>query len=410
MSDFTFVKPQKHYLRNSIPVYIVSASSQPIINIQLLFDAGKWHEQTKGIANFVGRMIQEGTMQHTAKYISNFFDNIGAYLNITTGVDQTQLSIYCLAKHFSGIIGFVRDFITIASFPDQELDLVKKSTLQNLLINRKKTNYEATTLTRELIYGADHPYGYSQNEQLIAHCESHQLRGFYNRLIKEQKCEIILAGDVTDVHLKLLDEYIGSINLNTEKPYQITHLHPVFEPLRLTIEKPNLVQTSIRVAKPLFVKKHQDQVQFEVLNEAIGGYFGSRLMKNLREKNGFTYGVYSSMTQMRHFGFWSVGADVNKQQATEALKQVRYEIQLICDERISESELDLVKNYMCGSYLKSINTPIAIADMYRNLRYHGLPEDYYDHYISRIKEVTAEQLQDLANKYLSGDFLEILVG
>jgi len=409
-NDFQLAKPISYTLNNGLHVWLLHAGTQPIVNIQLLFDAGKWHEPKQGLAAFLGKMIPEGTKKHDSNQIHEFFDSLGIFWDIVTGVDQTQMSFYGMVKHYEKLLLMIRELLTEATYPERELEQFKKDMIHQIRINKQKTNQEAGFLSRECLFGQHHPYGYQLTESLVESVTSQELLSFYQTHIQASPFHIILAGDVTEEHIILLNQILGSLPIASVVQAPICHIKQSEHPAKRYVEKENAIQTSIRLVRPLFVKRNPNQIAFDVLNETLGGYFGSRLMKNLREKNGFTYGVYSAIISMRHEGFISIGTDVNKEHRNAALTQIKYEIERLCHEPIPAEELALVKNYMSGSYLKSVNTPIAIADLYKNISYHGLPQDYFDHYISHINAVTSEQLLALAQTYLSGEFTEILVG
>ncbi|MCS7004479.1 MAG: insulinase family protein [Cytophagales bacterium] len=409
-NDFELVKPVYYYLDNRTCVWVLYSDMQPIINMQILLNAGKWHEPKQGLAPLLGKMIAEGTKQHNSQQIHEFFDSLGIFWDISTGVDQTQMNFYAMSKHFEKLLYMVAELLTEATFPPKELEQFKQKIIQQIQINKQKTNQEANLLSRECLYGNSHPYGYRLTEELVQTVQSEDLLCFYHQAICASPFHIILSGEISEKHLISLNKTIGSLSICSDTQPLVVHTKNSSHPTRIVVEKENALQTSIRVVCPLFVKKHPHQIPFGVLNEVLGGYFGSRLMKNLREKHGFTYGVHSTITFMRHEGFFSIGTDVNKEHRDAALEQIKFEIERLCQQLIPEEELTIVKNYMSGVYLKSVNTPIAIADLYKNISYHQLPDNYFDHYISHINSVTAEELLELSQKYLSGAFSEILVG
>jgi predicted Zn-dependent peptidase len=158
----------------------------------------------------------------------------------------------------------------------------------------------------------------------------------------------------------------------------------------------------------LFTRKHPDFIPFTILNTVLGEYFGSRLMSNLREDKGYTYGVNSMVSEYQNIGYFLIATDVAAEHVDSALKEIRFEIEKLQTELIEQEELDLVKNYLLGQLLKSADGPYAMTDLYVHLQSFGLEVDYYNRYIHEINEITSEELQDCAKKYLNWDDLTIV--
>jgi predicted Zn-dependent peptidase len=176
-------------------------------------------------------------------------------------------------------------------------------------------------------------------------------------------------------------------------------------------EKKDAVQTSIRIGKKLFTRNHPDYLKFTVLNETLGGYFGSRLMKNIREEKGLTYGISSQIAPMLQEGYFVIGTDVKKELASKALEEIYNELEKLQNEPVGDEELQTVKNYMIGSYSNSITTPFSLANKFKTLHFNGLSYDYYDNYMTAIQKVNAKDLMQMAKKYFDRtSFTEVLVG
>jgi predicted Zn-dependent peptidase len=178
-----------------------------------------------------------------------------------------------------------------------------------------------------------------------------------------------------------------------------------------TVEKEDSLQSSIRIGKRLFTRKHPDYFKMLVLNEVFGGYFGSRLMKNIREEKGYTYGISSNLVTLRHDGFLVMGTDVKKEFTGPTIDEVYKEMEVLRKEPVGEEELQTVKNYMIGSFAGSLNSPFAIADNFKTIYFEGMSYDFFEHYIENILDTSAQDLMQLANTYLQPDtMLEVVVG
>jgi zinc protease len=177
------------------------------------------------------------------------------------------------------------------------------------------------------------------------------------------------------------------------------------------IVKEKVSQSSLRIGKILFNKTHPDFHGLQVLNTLLGGYFGSRLMTNIREDKGFTYGIGSALVSMHHSGYFFITSEVGVDMCNRAIEEIYHEIKKLRTQKISKNELDLVRSYMTGNFLRSIDGPFAIADRFLGIYEYGLSYDYYDRLINTIKTITPTQLAELSEKYLREDsMIELVVG
>jgi predicted Zn-dependent peptidase len=158
-------------------------------------------------------------------------------------------------------------------------------------------------------------------------------------------------------------------------------------------------------------KTHKDFHSLTVLNTILGGYFGSRLMTNIREDKGYTYGIGSGMIPLKKAGYFFISTEVGVEVCNKAIDEIYIEINRLRNESISEKELILVKNYMIGSFLRSIDGPFALANRFKSIMEYDLDYSYYDDYISTIKNIKASDLLNLANKYLDPNSMtEVVAG
>jgi len=269
----------------------------------------------------------------------------------------------------------------------------------------------ANALFRERLFGPDHPYGRDLRAEDIELISSEDLKQYYARYIQSRPFDIVLAGQVSEREIQLLNRYLG------QHPVTVTENHAsngYTFPANLNpalIDKPDSVQSTIRMGRMLFPRNHPDYTRVLVLNEVLGGYFGSRLMKNIREDKGFTYGISSNLVTYQREGYWIIGTDVKKEATSQTIEETLKEINRLKTELVEEAELETVKNYMAGSFAGSLNTAFDIADRFKILYFEGLATDFYDNYIERIQAVSAKELLELANKYLDTHLLqEVVVG
>lgn len=405
-----FPSHQSVVLDNGQPLFVANVGEQPVVRIEVLFEAGTWHEDVDGASFFGVKMLTEGTQKRTSAQISGHFDQIGAFVDLSHTPDRANIMVYGLSKHLGAILEMVSELIHEATYPEKEFNDLRNISLQNLRINLEKNAYVATTTFKERLFGATHPYGKSQNEKSIKALSVADLQNFYTNRIKARPFRVFLSGQVGDAEVALVNQYLGQ-HLVVPSPEVNKSLEIVSQTEPLWVDKADAVQSSVRVGRMLFKRQHPDFYRMIVANEILGGYFGSRLMRNIREEKGFTYGISSSIVPMRQAGYWAIGTDVKKEFAQATLDEIQKEIHRLQTELVPENELETVKNYLAGEFAGSLNTPFEIADRVRLMVLEGLDVEFYSNYIQRLRVVTAEDIQKIANQYWQWeDLQQVIVG
>ena len=410
IKSFRLLPAKKYKLPNGIQSYVMEGGSQPMVNLQLVLRLGKWQETQKGQAYFMGRMMGEGTSLHTNRELSEFFESHGAYWGVSTSSDWLELNVLCLTKHLSKILPMITELLVDATFPEKELEMVKQLSLQQYMVNREKNNYIASVLFKQNLFGQQHPYGYSIDEEVINQINRPILQAFYNKIPNQSSGYLFVAGQLEDAHWIELENSLGKLPFQRTQKLAPQLTTPDLEQNEIYEERADALQSSIKIGRLLFGKNHQDQISFQVLNTILGGYFGSRLMQNIREEKGLSYGIHSSVNFMKDQGLWMISSDVQKAKKDLALQEIRKELNRLCVELVPQEELDLVKNYMAGSFVKAINSPTAMVNCHKAIELYQLPIDYYEQYIPQVWAVEAEDLRNLANQFFTKELLEVVVG
>jgi len=399
-------------LRNNIPVYAVNAGTQEIIRIEFLFPAGMYQQQMPLQAATVNSMLEEGTSKMNAAQIADAVDFFGAFLE--TGVEQDHASIvlYTLNKHLKATLPVVEMIIKDAAFPQQELEIHLKNKKQKFLVNNQKVATLARKKFSELVFGEQHPYSRDVKDANFETINKSHLLDFYKTHYSSGNCKIILAGKIDEAVYTQLDECFGGNDWQgkSAENNNDTRIRTTSEKQHL-IYKDDALQSAIRIGKILFNKTHADFHPMQVLNAVYGGYFGSRLMSNIREDKGYTYGIGSGMVSLKHSGYFFISTEVGVDVCRDALKEIYFEMDRLREELVTEDELQLVKNYMLGTFLRNTDGPFALADRFKGLVEYGLGYDYFDRYMNTVKNITAPQLRDLANIYFDkNEMIELVAG
>lgn len=403
---------QSTTLANGLPIHWINVPQQPVMRIECIFNAGAWYENGQpGAAFFAMKMLGEGTSRRSSAEISEYIDRYGAFLELNSGPDRASLVVYCLTRHLPNVLPLIEEVLTDSTFPQKELDDLRNITLQNLKVNYEKNAYVAGVLFRQNLFGKEHPYGRSQQPEIVEQLTRQMVVNFYDSTVRNRPFRILLAGQIGELEVELIDKQLGALPVQASGHSYVSPAVKATSDPSILSEKAESLQSSIRVGRRLFTRHHADFFPMLVTNEILGGYFGSRLMRNIREEKGFTYGISSNIVSFRNDGYFMIGTDVKKEFTQQTLDEIRKEIQILQTQPVPEDELETVKNFMAGEFVGSLNTPFEIADRYKTILLDGLPVDFLNNYVANLRAVTAETVQQMAQTYLNEEFLmEVVVG
>ncbi len=412
VDNVSILRATTQYLDNGIPVHMINAGGQPVLRIELFFKAGAAYDSKLGNSYFVIKMLREGTTQRNTHQISEYIDQYGAFVEFKPGPDRVGITLYTLSKYLDNLLGLLQELLQEATFPEKELENFKNISRQNLLLNLRRNGFVASRKMSQVLFGS-HPYGLDLTTEAIDHITREDLLVFYQSFIKNNPCDIIVSGETNDLVFNTLNEYFGKLDLSGFlKKEQRTHPIPnsLSQKQHLEIREQS-TQSSIRIGQLSFTKNHPDYPSFIILNEIFGGYFGSRLMSNIREDKGYTYGIYSRIALLEQAAYYGIMTDVRKEFTQQTIDEIHKESKRMRTELVPQEELELVRNYMSGTLTSTINSPFALADIFKGLYFHGLDYSFYETYFEILKNITSEDLLEMANKYLHTEQMyEIIVG
>jgi len=405
-------RSKQEVLSNQIPVHIIDGGSQDVLKIELIFNAGLWYHKAPLIAGTCNSMLNEGTKKYSAAELAEKFDFYGAYITYNNSQHDASVCLYTLNKYLDETLNILEEIIKHPTFPAKEFKTILSNKKQNFLVNREKTNALAKEKFNELIYGEKHPYANIFEASAFDQVQLDDIKRFYKDFYTPNNCHIIVSGKMNETVLPHLEKRFGA---NTWKGkvsnYQPEHALISSADKKLFVYKKDAVQSSIRIGRPLFNKKHPDFAGLMLLNLILGGYFGSRLMQNVREDKGYTYGISSVLLSHLNSGHFAIVTEVGTDVCEAAVIEIYNEIARLREELVPESELILVKNFISGEMLRSFDSPFALSDSLRGNLPFGFDNSYYENFLQEIKKVTSEQIRELANKYLQKEELfEVIVG
>ncbi|MCA8832849.1 M16 family metallopeptidase [Hymenobacter pini] len=398
-------------LPNRARLHVLRNDAQPVVRLQIVVKAGKWAEPAPGISLLTARMLLEGTRTRSARQIADEIAYYGASLECEQGFDRATLTLYCLTRHLANLLPLVIDVLTAPTFPEAELALLKTRTIQNVRVERQKTSYLAAEQFSQNLFGATHPYGQKFNEETFQQVTAEQLRTFHQQAYQLSTAEIFLCGDSKAADEQMLQEVLGTITQSTPSYPEQSDIVLTMEPTNSYVPVEGSLQASLRIGRLWPGLHNPDTHKLQVLVKVLGGYFGSRLMKNIREDKGLTYGIYASIGPREHATSFVIGSDVNGASADAAIREINHELRRLQNDLIPDAELQTVKNYMAGKFANELSTVFEQCDKYKNLIFFSLPTSYYSDFLANIQAVDARTLQQLAQQYLGPEqMVEVVAG
>lgn len=406
------LKPYRQFiLNNGVPVYSVDAGTQEVLQVELVFYAGNWFEKQNAIAFATNKLLKNGTSHKTAFQINEEFEYYGAFCSRACYNETAVVSLSALSKYLPALLPVIREMITDSVFTDDELNIFKQNFNQQLRVNLQKCDFVANRLCDAYLYGKNHPYGtYTESSDIDA-IESGMLKNFFKDYYINGQVAIFVCGKLPGNIEQLLNNAFGDLPLRAfDNKLTFLKETPATEKKYRIQNDAEAVQGAIRIARPFPNRHHPDFIKVIVLNALFGGFFGSRLMSNIREDKGYTYGIHSYVQNHIQNSAWMISTEAGKDVCEATIEEVYKEMKILREELVGEDELLLVRNYLIGTILGDLDGPLQIMGRWKNLLLNNLTEDYFYKTIDTIKTISAEELRDLAKKYLNPtEFYELVV-
>lgn len=397
-------------LPNGIPCFLWRQEDYALVRMDIRIEAGGWFQSGAGVALATLKMLQEGTLSHPDEAWMACLDAEGCYIDSSTDRDWAVISLHFPAKVAGRIFPLVRELFAEPRFSAERLQLLKMQQRQQLSVNLEKNSYLAYRQFLSTLYSDGHPYGRRLTLDDVEGWDTGMLETFYKERYSPAHMRIFIAGNLQPGLVRMMEETLGSLPV---RPEVVAPSYPIPEVKAetLRLEGHGTMQTSICMGRRLFNRTHPDWMRMCVLNRLLGGYFGSRLMTEIREKSGFAYGIYSHLSPMRHAGHLCISADVNAAQAEQAVGKIAVELRRLCEEEVPAEELERLKKYETGSLLRRFDGLFQQMERWEEVQADGMDASYWRDYFQMVVSVTSQELRQLARQYLDpDDMTTVLVG
>jgi zinc protease len=405
LQNISLVLPEIHNTESGLPIHVIREVPNDVFHVHIEFGAGKMQQTKPLISSFTADLLFSGTKDLSQLEIQEKLDMQGAFVNVEVGMNRSSLHVYGLLNHFQSTFAIVRDVLDNASFLEDKFEMHRKAALQHHKINMEKNAYVARREFLKALF-PNNKLGEVAEESDFSNITAEDCKSFYQEHLAENIEQINIVGPVSEEHIAILEEIF---NNRYSKTTEAQKLDLTYHPVQQYIEKPKAMQSTIRIGRVLFTPKNEDYFEFDILETILGGYFGSRLMQNLREDKGYTYGIGSGLTAFEQIGYFFISTEVGKKHKDAAIEAIKHEIERLRNEEIGAEELDLARAYIQGQILKSTDGAFAQMTQFLFAKRFGLSQNHLNDFLETLNTITPKRLQELAVKYLDWEKMVVVV-
>src|SRR5712692_4376431 len=405
-------EPFETTLRNGLQVVIVEDRRLPLVSFRLAFRSGDANDPAPfpGLSDMMSHLLTEGTETRTSRQIAEKVERLGATLTVGSGSDFTTVAGSALSIYSDEILELLAEVTLRSSYPQNEIDLARENTKQMLIQQRAQPTFLASERISRVIFG-EHPYARISPtpDSLDAMTREEMLR-FRQATMVPNNAVMLVVGDVDrEVALARVNEFFG--NWTSRNLPELNFPPPPNREARATylIDRPGSAQSNIVIANLGITRTSPDYFPMLLMHTVLGANASSRLFMNLREEKGYTYGAYSNLDARRLLGTFRVSAEVRTGVTGVSLHEFFLELERIRDEVVSDDEIANAKSYLTGVFPIRIETQDGLIDQLVSIKMFDLPDDYLHIYRDRINAVTADELQQVAQRHVMPDRAAIVV-
>ena len=410
VENIELIRAKPLVLANGLKLFSIDGGEQDLVRIEFIFSNTNY-DSAKPLQTFAtNTMLNDGTSELSSTQIADKIDYYGAFLQTEYANDHSTVILFTLNKHLANTLPIVKAIISDSIFPQVDLDTLIRYQKQKLSVSLEKNDFLSRKTFSHVLFG-DTLYGYDIAATDYDKLSRDQLNTYFKLAYQPKNCTVIISGKVNEDTITLIDKYFGTDWDNSIDIKQNEFKFTMGSGQEHFLERADALQSAIRIGQVSINRKHADFPGLQVLNTILGGYFGSRLMANIREDKGFTYGIGSALVSLKNTGYFFIASEVGAEVCSATLTEIEKEITLLKEQPVTEGELALVRNYMLGSMLGSLENALSHADKFKNVYFSGLDYDYYKNYINTVRNIGPEELQALANQYLNfNSFEKVIVG
>ncbi len=400
--------PRKIVLDNGIPLTILDNGSQEVNRISLIWDGGICETKHPSIASLTANLMREGTNLHNGAEIAEAFEFNGAWIKSNIHSHHSSIVIHSLNSRTENVLPILAETIISPNFPEQATSVLREKMARAAELDLEKVEFHSSLSNRKLLFGEKHPLSNNDTASEIRGISTLDIIDFHNKIYCTNTCGIYIAGRITPELEDLINKHFGQFNKPNGCQLNIIHFSPSATKEQI-INRPGALQSSLRLSIPTIDRQHPDYADLRIAIMALGGYFGSRLMANIREDKGYTYGISASLLGYKEGGIMCIATQCDNQYVKVLIEEVKKEISRMMTSDFSDDELSILKHYAMTQLASSLDSPFTIMDYYENTRIASTPSDYFEAQINAINNITSEKIAQLTKNHLQLENLYISI-
>lgn len=420
LESLPMVQTQK--MDNGVPLYLIPVAGTDLVRVDFMFNGGAWVQDLPLQAMLAFRLVKEGTASKSVQLINEMLDFYGASFSSAVYKTYAVISIVCLKKHLQPVVDIVQDVLCNPAFDPNSVQIALQQAYANFMIKKDRVRAQAERIFYETLFGPGHPMASYEYAELFSQLSPDTLKDYNKKCVNSANCRIFMTGGYDESSVGLLCGIfgVGTWGSNSNST-ALSHIEFPAEPLaqyRLTGNDERLivdyqhnrvnfsmsqptVQSALYAGCVLPKVKGEDRAYMILANMLLGGFFGSRLMNNIREDKGYTYGINSALMANPFFTVFCVQTETANQHVDNVIREVKSEILRIINELPDEDEIDIVKKYYSGSVCRIYEANFAFTNQL--IKKIGVGNEDVDTVatLRLMKQATPQQICDVVKHYLS---------
>lgn len=404
--------PVEIVMPNGVPVYVLKGCNKEIIRLELLFKGGYAIQDKPLQATFTNRMLREGAGTLSSDEISHKLDYYGAWIECYSSQKCNHIVLYCLSKHFSPLLKMLESLVKEPQFPEANLDVVRRNGKAHFEVNSRKVDVLAQRHFEHMLWGDSHPLGHIVETADYDNITRDDLVDYHKIVYKSDNLAIFVSGDINDAETETVKSVFGNDKWGYDcENRDVTVGLPCSNTGRCNVRVEGTVQSAVKVGFMAMDVSNPDFHKFRFLTVLLGGYFGSRLMSNIREKNGYTYHISAEVDAYGKRNAFMISSETANEYVELCIKEIYKELDKLCNEPISDGEVEHVRNYILGEMCRECEGLTAKSEVFVNAWLSGESFESVNEYLKVVKTVSANDLSRVAKEYLRPcEMIEIVVG
>ncbi len=410
ISSFKLPGTTTRILDNQIPLHIYSGCDTPVTYLSAIIRGGQAETTSPGIAVLASAMQREGSQRYNGEDTASILDYNGAWIKTNANAHHRQVSLYSLNSRLKDVLPIVVDLIFNPTFPNEALDVRREALARNIAISLEDVNFIAQCHSDKLIMGNYHPLSTIDYPDTIRNISSDVLLNFHNKFTTTNNIELFLCGQITPDIENIIAETFNNISEFGEQQHlNIARFAPAQSGSTATIDRPGASQSAVMITLPAISRSHPDYHRLHLTIHALGGYFGSRLMLNIREEKGLTYGISAQLMGYIDDAHIQISAETDNANVYRLIDEVKHELNRLSSDPCCGDELTRLRQQICSMQSAILDSPFSIIEHHITSLIAGLPSEYFDARQCAIAALTPDIIAETAKKYLDPEQIRITI-